>query len=235
MTGKSQTAAIMAFRLPKVQAQLGLLIAVSRSEERADFQYNEITQHPGKPIPQPPPKEEFDRVPSNADKYPHLKRQCLNRAQWAIEVLDGELQGRRHSYSPLRSLKRKPEAKTPLKEWTVEFDGHVEESQANQFDWVGVKLTSPKFENASANLDLEKQLKKILVILNKKYLTVSNAETRLKVAVYLNRYDATPEQMKAIAALIWIADPLLGNVHPPHCGPNSISPLGLQYSKLIRD
>ncbi|CAG7554383.1 unnamed protein product [Fusarium equiseti] len=226
----------MTFRLPKVQVQLGFLIAVCRSEERADFQYNEITQHPGKPIPQPPGKNKFNRLSSNADKYPHLERQCLNRAQWAIEALDDELQGRRHSYSPLRSFQRKPEAKISLKEWTVEFDGHVEENQANQFDWVGVKLTSPKFKNESKDLaDLEKQLKKILVILNKKYLTVSNAETRLKVAVYLNRYDATPEQMKAIAALIWIADPLLGDVHPPYCGPNSISSLGLQYSKLIRD
>ncbi|KAH7188777.1 putative amidoligase enzyme-domain-containing protein [Fusarium flagelliforme] len=225
----------MAFLLPKVQVQLGFLIAVGRSEEREDFQYNEIPQHPGEPIPQPPGKSEFDRIPPNANEYPHLKRQCLNRAQWAIEVLDDELQGRRHSCSPLRSIQRKPEAKIPLKEWTVEFDGHVEENQANQFDWVGVKLTSPIFENASANLDLEKQLKKILLILNKKYLTVSNADTRLKVAVYLNRYSATPEQMKAIAALIWIVDPLLGDVHPPHCGPNSIYSLGLQYSKLVTD
>ncbi|KAJ4141122.1 hypothetical protein NW768_000329 [Fusarium equiseti] len=220
---------------PRVQVQLGFLVAVRRPEKRGDFQYNEISQHPGKPIPQPPPRDKFDRVPSNAEKYPHLNRQCLSRAQWAIEVLDDELQGRRHSDSPLRSVQQKPEAKIPLKEWTVEFDGHVEENQANQFDWVGVKLTSPKFENGSPNLDLEKQLKKILVILNKKYLTVSNADTRLKVAVYLHRYRATPEQMKAIAALIWIVDPLLGDVHPPHCGPNSISSLGLQYSQLIRD
>ncbi|RBR19052.1 uncharacterized protein FIESC28_05723 [Fusarium coffeatum] len=227
----------MAFRIPEVQVQLGFLVAVNRPDKREDFQYNEIPQHPGKPIPQPPGKSKFDRVPPNADKFPHLERQCLNRAQWTIEVLVDELQGRRHSHSPLRSIHQKQEAKISLKEWTVEFDGHVEENQADQFDWVGVKLTSPKFsfENASANLDMKKQLKKILIILNKKYLTVSTAETRLKVAVYLNTHDATSEQMKAIVALIWIADPLLGDVHPPHCGPNSTSSLGLQYSKLIRD
>ncbi|KAJ4010744.1 hypothetical protein NW752_008873 [Fusarium irregulare] len=227
----------MAFPISKVQVQLGFLVAVSRPDKRGNFQYNEIPQHPGKPIPQPPDKNEFDRVPPNADKFPHLERQCLNRAQWAIEVLDADLQGRRHGSSLLRSVHQKPEARIPLKGWTVEFDGHVEENQAHQFDWVGVKLTSPKFSfvDTSANLDLKRQLKKILIILNRKYLTVSNAETRLKVAVHLNRYDATPEQMKAIAALIWIADPLLGDVHPPHCGPNSISSLGLRYSKLIRD
>ncbi|KAL6924811.1 hypothetical protein FSST1_002085 [Fusarium sambucinum] len=93
-------------------------------------------------------------------------------------------------------------------------------------------MTSPKLQ--ARRLDLQKQLKKILAILNKEYLTVPNSETRLKIAVYLHKYIVTLDQMKVIVALIWTMDPLLGDVHPRHCGPNSIYSLGLQYSNLVR-
>ncbi|CEI39047.1 unnamed protein product [Fusarium venenatum] len=93
-------------------------------------------------------------------------------------------------------------------------------------------MTSPKLQ--ARRLDLQRQLKKILAILNKEYLTVPNSEARLKIAVYLHKYIATLDQMKAIAALIWTMDTLLGDVHPRHCGPNSIYSLGLQYSNLVR-
>ncbi|RGP80651.1 hypothetical protein FLONG3_1255 [Fusarium longipes] len=117
--------------------------------------------------------------------------------------------------------------------WKVEFDGHVRENQANQCEWIGVKLTSPKFQ--AGGLDLQKELKKVLLILNRQYLTVPNSETRLKVVVYLHNYHSTLDQMKTTAAFIWMVDPLLSDVHPDHCGPNSIASLGLQYSNIVRD
>jgi hypothetical protein len=81
---------------------------------------------------------------------------------------------------------------------------------------------------------MQKQLKKVLAILDKEGLAVPNSETRLKIVLHLHKYAATLDQMKAITALIWAMDPLLGDVHPSHCGPKSIYSLGLQYSNLVR-
>jgi hypothetical protein len=198
------------------QVQLGFLIAVSRRSGQREYTYTKGGQQPGKPVPSPP--THFNGVPPNAENYPDLERQYLVRAQWAIEKLEATLNG----HSP-----RLEQA------WTVEFDGHVQENQADQCEWIGVKMTSPKFKAGSSVL--QKQLKKVLPILNKQYLTVPNSETRLKIAVYLHSYHSTLDQVKAIAAFIWMLDPLLGDVHPDHCGPNSISSLGLQYSNLFRD
>ncbi|KAL4726461.1 hypothetical protein ACLX1H_007143 [Fusarium chlamydosporum] len=214
------------------KAELGFLVAVSRrSGRRGEYRYTGTAQHQGKPIPSPPTT--FDRLPSNADSYRHLKRQYLVRAQWAIEKLEGELTTRNSILEALRDNQGAKRANDLLTGWTVEFDGLAQENQADQCEWVGVKLTSPKFQAGSQ--DFQTQLKKILTILNKKYLTVPNSETRLKVAVYMHNYNATLEQMKATVALIWMVDPLLGEVHPSHCGPNSISSLGLQYTNLVRD
>ncbi|GKU13426.1 unnamed protein product [Fusarium langsethiae] len=214
------------------RAQLGFLIAISRRSGNPEEHTNtKGVQQPGQPIPSPP--NHFDRIPANADVYPHPEREYLVRAQWAIEKLEARLNGQNPILESPEDPQGDTRSKVSLSAWTVEYDGHVQEYQAFKCEWIGVKMTSPKFQAKST--DLQKQLKKVLTILNMEYLTVPNSETRLKIAVYLHNDIATLDQMKAIAALIWTMDPLLlGDIHPRHCGPNSIYSLGLQYSNLVR-
>ncbi|KAM0297523.1 hypothetical protein ACHAPM_009652 [Fusarium culmorum] len=74
------------------QAQLGFLIAISRWPGDLEEHTNtKGVQKPGQPISSPP--NCFDRIPANADIYPHPKREHLVRAQWAIEKLEARLNG----------------------------------------------------------------------------------------------------------------------------------------------
>lgn len=214
------------------QAQLGFLIAISRWPGDLEEHTNtKGVKKPGQPISSPP--NCFDRIPTNAGIYPHPKREHLFRAQWAIEKLEARLNGQTPILESPEDLRGDARSRVSLSAWTVEYDGHAQEYQADKCEWVGVKMISPKFQAES--LDLQKQLKKVLTILNMEYLTVPNSETRLKIGVYLHHSLVTLDRMKAIAALIWAMDPLLGDVHPHHCGPNSIYSLGLQYSNLVRN
>ncbi|EWY98754.1 hypothetical protein FOYG_03080 [Fusarium oxysporum NRRL 32931] len=72
-------------------------------------------------------------------------------------------------------------------------------------------------------------------IMTKGLLTVPNAETRLVVKVFIPKHLVSLDSMKAIASMLWLVDPLLSDIHPAHCGPNSLYSLGLQYTNLARD
>ncbi|KAF5547226.1 hypothetical protein FPHYL_10314 [Fusarium phyllophilum] len=72
-------------------------------------------------------------------------------------------------------------------------------------------------------------------IMNKRLLTVPNAETRLVVKVFVPKHLVSLDSMKAIVSMLWLVDPLLSDIHPAHCGPNSLYSLGLQYTNLARD
>ncbi|ENH64664.1 hypothetical protein FOC1_g10013939, partial [Fusarium oxysporum f. sp. cubense race 1] len=72
-------------------------------------------------------------------------------------------------------------------------------------------------------------------IMTKGFLTVPNTETRLVVKVFIPKHLVSLDSMKAIASMLWLVDPLLSDIHPAHCGPNSLYSLGLQYTNLARD
>ncbi|KAG7418846.1 hypothetical protein Forpe1208_v002691 [Fusarium oxysporum f. sp. rapae] len=71
--------------------------------------------------------------------------------------------------------------------------------------------------------------------MTKGFLAVPNAETRLVVKVFIPKHLVSLDSMKAIASMLWLVDPLLSDIHPTHCGPNSLYSLGLQYTNLARD
>ncbi|EWG48426.1 hypothetical protein FVEG_16270 [Fusarium verticillioides 7600] len=72
-------------------------------------------------------------------------------------------------------------------------------------------------------------------IMNKRFLTVPNTETRLVVKLYIPKHLVSLDSMKAIVPMLWLVDPLLSDFHPAHFGPNSLYSLGLQYTSLARD
>ncbi|KAM0346891.1 hypothetical protein ACHAPU_005231 [Fusarium lateritium] len=120
-----------------------------------------------------------------------------------------------------------------LDSWTLEFDEHLHEYHSNQYEWVGFKLTSPEYRAGEESLD--HHLETVLGILNESFIAVANSDTRLGVTVRLAGLYVNLDQLKAIASMIWMVDPLLSEIHPPHCGPNALRSLGLQYTNLVRD
>ncbi|KAF5572036.1 hypothetical protein FPANT_13400 [Fusarium pseudoanthophilum] len=138
----------------------------------------------------------------------------LLRAQWAIDQLEMALHASNlTTANPRRGLKVKNE----LQSWTVEYDGLINEDQCKEYAWVGLRLKSPLFrpENFIPGTDS----KTIMDIMNKKFLTVPNAETRLVVKVSIPKHLVSLDSMKAIVSMLWLVDPLLR----------------LQYTNLARD
>ncbi|KAF4996909.1 hypothetical protein FGRMN_4230 [Fusarium graminum] len=106
-------------------------------------------------------------------------------------------------------------------------------SICSQYEWVGLKLTSPEYCVGKDSLD--HALTGVLGILEERFIAVANSDTRLGVTLRLAGLDVDLDQLKAIASMIWMVDPLLNELHPHHCGPNSLTSLGLQYTNLFRD
>ncbi|KAH7172352.1 hypothetical protein DER46DRAFT_623101 [Fusarium sp. MPI-SDFR-AT-0072] len=131
--------------------------------------------------------------------------------------------------NPQRGLK----AKNELKSWTVEYDGLISEYQCKEYEWVGLRLKSPLFRPESFIPGTDS--KTVMDIMTKGFLAVPNAETRLVVKVFIPKHLVSLDSMKAIASMLWLVDPLLSDIHPTHCGPNSLYSLGLQYTNLARD
>ncbi|KAH7267115.1 uncharacterized protein BKA55DRAFT_711578 [Fusarium redolens] len=123
--------------------------------------------------------------------------------------------------------------KNELESWTVEYDGLINQYQCNQYEWIGLKLKSPLFRPESFIADADS--KTVMDIVTKKFLTVPNSETRLVVKVFIPKHLSSLGAMNAIASMLWLVDPLLNDIHPAHCGPNSLYSLGLQYTNLVND
>ncbi|KAG5658918.1 hypothetical protein KAF25_007471 [Fusarium avenaceum] len=195
------------------QTKLGFLLAVKREAYQSDNTFPEFAHRLGRPLETPPAG--YSKIPKNVENRQVTDQYHLFRAQWAIEQLEIEIQ------------------KKKLRSWTVEFDPLVQEHQSNHYEWVGLKLTSPEY--LASTHTLETDLFNVLGILNKNFLTVANSATRLELAVRLAGLYVNVDQLKAIASMIWMADPLLSEIHPSHCGPGALSSLGLQYTNLVRD
>ncbi|KAG5753730.1 hypothetical protein H9Q70_003607 [Fusarium xylarioides] len=123
--------------------------------------------------------------------------------------------------------------KNELESWTVEYDGLINEDQCKEYEWVGLRLRSPLFRPETFIPGTDS--KTVMDIMNKRFLTVPNAETRLVVKVFVPKHLVSLDSMKAIVSMLWLVDPLLSDIHPAHCGPNSLYSLGLQYTNLARD
>ncbi|KAF5025876.1 hypothetical protein F66182_1995 [Fusarium sp. NRRL 66182] len=215
------------------QARLGFLIAIRRSTtQQADRDSLSNYVHCTGALSLPP--GEYFKTPPGTESYRELSQEHLIRAQWAIEQLEAVL--RHHGLSnadPLNDDTRNCQRQDDSDCWTVSFDAAVQEHQCSQYHWIGVGLTSPNIRAGS--LRFEKELEQVLFILNKKLLTVANSDTRLNILVSLPKGNVSLDDLKVIASMIWTADPLLDELHPPHCRPGSLSNLGLQYTKLARD
>ncbi|EXM36454.1 hypothetical protein FOTG_00611 [Fusarium oxysporum f. sp. vasinfectum 25433] len=123
--------------------------------------------------------------------------------------------------------------KNELESWTVEYDGLINEHQCKEYEWVGLRSKSPPFRPETFIPGTDS--KTAIDIMTKGFLTVPNAETRLVVKVFIPKHLVSLDSMKAIASMLWLVDPLLSDIHPAHCGPNSLYSLGLQYTNLARD
>ncbi|KAJ4268256.1 hypothetical protein NW762_002318 [Fusarium torreyae] len=223
----------MASYFTQFQVQIGFLIALCRSTKGKENQiHSEFVHRSGGPISLPPP--EFFNIPSNAERHRELYQHDLIKAQWVIEQLEVVL----HERGLLKADPRKDDASTHKDQhdsysWTVAFNPNVREYQCSQYQWIGLKLTSPSIRAGS--LRLEQELKTVLDILDNHFLTVANSDTRFGIVVSPTDGDVSLDQLKAITSMIWMVDPLLNEIHPPHCGPGSLSSLGLQYTNLARD
>ncbi|KAF4495281.1 hypothetical protein FAGAP_8587 [Fusarium agapanthi] len=154
----------------------------------------------------------------------------LLRAQWTIDQLEMALHASNlTTANPRKGLKVNNE----LESWTVEYDGLINEDQCKEYEWVGLRLKSPLFRPETFIPGTDS--KAVMDIMNKMFLTVPNAETRLVVKVFIPKHLVNLDLMKAIVSMLWLADPLLSDIHPAHCGPNSLYSLGLQYTNLARD
>ncbi|EXL62161.1 hypothetical protein FOCG_00921 [Fusarium oxysporum f. sp. radicis-lycopersici 26381] len=123
--------------------------------------------------------------------------------------------------------------KNELESWTVEYDGLINEHQCKEYEWVGLRSKSPPFRPETFIPGTDS--KTAIDIMTKGFLTVPNAETRLVVKVFIAKHLVSLDSMKAIASMLWLVDPLLSDIHPAHCEPNSLYSLGLQYTNLARD
>ncbi|KAF4968076.1 hypothetical protein FSARC_4494 [Fusarium sarcochroum] len=223
----------MASYFTHFQVQIGFLIALCRSTKGKENQiHSEFVHRSGGPIPLPPP--EFFNTPSNAERHRELDQQDLIKAQWAIEQFEIVLyeQGLTKT-NPHKDDTSTHEDQDDSESWTVAFDPNVSEYQCSQYQWVGLKLTSPCIRAGS--LRLEQELKTVLDILDNHFLTVANSDTHLGTIVTPTEGDISLDQLKAITSMIWMVDPHLNEIHPPHCGPGSLYSLGLQYTNLARD
>ncbi|KAF5968628.1 hypothetical protein FCOIX_11314 [Fusarium coicis] len=114
------------------------------------------------------------------------------RAQWAIDQLEMVLHASNlTTANPGRGLKVKNE----LQSWTVEYDGLINEDKCKEYAWAGLRLKSPLFRPETFIPGTDS--KTIMDIMNKRFLTVPNAETRLVVKLY-GAIDIQAEMLSAV-------------------------------------
>ncbi|KAK7431047.1 hypothetical protein QQZ08_002327 [Neonectria magnoliae] len=120
--------------------------------------------------------------------------------------------------------------------WKISYDQDINERENPDFSFVGVKITSPMYSrDATTGLSPLEGLTEVISTLTEDHITISNAETRLGVSVKQKGGTLAFKAVKSIASLLWVADPLLNEIHPPHCGPGSLESLGLQFTNLAEN
>ncbi|KAF5614885.1 hypothetical protein F25303_13958 [Fusarium sp. NRRL 25303] len=211
------------------QVELGFLLAVCHNPaDGVDIGHGGYPNHPCRPLPFPPTG--YASLPENAKEYCYRSREHLLRAQWAIDHLEMALHASNlTTANPRRGLK----VKNKLESWTVEYDGLINEDQCKKYEWVGMRLKYPLFRPGTCIPGTDS--KTVMDIMTKGFLAVPNPETHLVVKVFIPKLLVSLDSMKAIVSMLWRVDPLLSDIHPVHCGPNSLYSLGLQYTNLARD
>ncbi|RSM10521.1 hypothetical protein CDV31_007200 [Fusarium ambrosium] len=116
--------------------------------------------------------------------------------------------------------------------WKFSYEENLQETQCDEYRWIGMKVTSPYLE---PTYDQYRQLQTVLKLLNEKLITFPSAETRLKLTFTPRQGTFNLERLKEIASMLWVTDPLLSRLHPPHCGPSSLPSLGFQFTNLARE
>ena len=118
--------------------------------------------------------------------------------------------------------------------WTLSVGPReLRETQEPEFDWVSVRVVSPLFGSTN-RANAAHQLNKVLHVLNTNFITFAHASSRLQILVRPTNFDISLSYLKQLASLLWVIDPLLSEIHPPHCGPGSLPALGLQFTHLAQ-
>ncbi|KAJ3535247.1 hypothetical protein NM208_g7218 [Fusarium decemcellulare] len=121
--------------------------------------------------------------------------------------------------------------------WTVSPDEHLEERQCREYAWVGLKLTSPVYRNETPQ-DKQRiidQVHRVVEMLDTETTPIAIADARLEIIIRPSKDEFSLDQLKGIASLFWVLDPLLSEIQPPHCDPGSLPSLGLQFTNLARN
>ncbi|CAM1506540.1 Fc.00g061810.m01.CDS01 [Cosmosporella sp. VM-42] len=141
------------------------------------------------------------------------------------------------SSPPTNSYKPTLESKDDLDTvWSVALTpGDLREHQETEYDWISVRIASPVYGPGNKTSEIIQDLQQVLQILNDDFITFAHTDSRLTILVRPEGASFTLEQVKNVASLLWVIDPILNKVHPPHCGPGSFPSLGLQFTVLGKD
>ncbi|KPM37695.1 hypothetical protein AK830_g8877 [Neonectria ditissima] len=232
------------------QIELQVLLAANKSF--IDFESSRMDFLPftGQHIPFPPAS--FDYVPPELGHRQNDPTTEDRYKGWALSVLAYALGYRglttnwampdnaplpecfdQFFDSPVWMLPRDPFELDLDRIWKISYDQDIKEEENPDFSFVGVKIISPVYTQDATAGDLPlKGLTEVISSLTESLLTISNDGTRLGVSVRQKGEPLSFEAVKSIASLLWVTDPLLNEVHPPHCGPGSLRSLGLQFSNL---
>lgn len=192
--------------------ELPFLLALRYREEAGQHDSGYVRPR-GSPIPYPPASFQSSSTAGFTD--PQVREEC---ASWAVLFLHKLLA--HHWEFPAAEM------------WTFSYQEHLRETQCDEYRWIGIKVTSPYLEPTH---DQYRQLEVVLKVLNEKVITFASAETRLKLSFMPRRGAFSLERLKEIASMLWVTDPLLSKLHPPHCRPSSLPSLGFQFTNIARE
>lgn len=192
--------------------ELPFLLAL-RYKEDAGQQDPGYVRPQGSPVPYPAYNYQKSAATSFTD--PQVREDC---GLWAALFLEKLLA--HHWELPKAEM------------WTFSYDANLQETQCDEYRWIGMKVTSPYLEPTHNQYS---QLEAVLKLLNEKLITFPSAETRLKLTFKPRKGTFNLERLKEIASMLWVTDPLLSRLHPPHCGPSSLPSLGFQFTNLVRE
>ncbi|KAJ4315020.1 hypothetical protein N0V84_008590 [Fusarium piperis] len=191
--------------------ELPFLVAL-RYKDEAGLNDSGYVRPQGSPIPYPPVS-----LQSSAADFtdPQVRKDC---GKWAVLFLTKLLD--RYWKFPAAEM------------WTFSYEENLQETQCDEYRWVGIKVTSPYLE---PTYEQYRQLEVILKVLNERAITFASAETRLKLSFIPRQGAFSLERLKEMASMLWVTDPLLSKLHPPHCGPGSLPSLGFQFTNIARE
>lgn len=241
MTSDKSTTSVIEFPTNvEFQIQLDVMVAVlqRRPSEHSGYAANGrgYIRTTGKPVFPPPPH--FTYVPPGlVDTRPEDTQ--ANYVGWTLRSVSAALQeaglltnwpsNRDVNFGgPIHGFQVNHEAV-----WTVSLGPRkLLETREPEFDWVSVRIVSPVFNTTV--IDTADQLGLVSQILIQNFITFAHSNSRLVVLVRPSESAVSLSYLKRIASLLWVIDPILSELHPPHCGPGSLPSLSLQFTRLAQ-